>query len=284
MEPTSLTLFLSPHFDDIPLSCGGIAARLANIGGYCIGITVFAEPHDDSAPLSPFMLNMHQEWEQAAGMNVQAINAVRRREEEAAMRTLGLHHEWLEFMDAPYRRSMKDGHYFYVDDPTLFGPPAPEERRRLVRQIADRVREISSKAEAELGVRGRVRVFAPLGIGRHVDHQLVYSAARVLGPRFGVLHYEDYPYVQREGALGRRLDELNLPAKAMTTPITDLIGVKIASIGRYKSQLESLFKPASAMSGAVREYTGAVAAEAGWPEGEYGERVWQMPSIYVVRS
>lgn len=283
MEPTSLTLFLSPHFDDIPLSCGGLAARLANMGAYCIGITVFAAPHDEKVPLSPFMLNMHREWEQAAGMDVKAINGVRRREEDAAMRTLGLHHEWLEFMDAPYRHA-KDGHYFYIDDSTLFGTPAPEERHRLVHQVAERIRAISAKAESDLGVRGRVRVFAPLGIGRHVDHQIVFSAARVLGPRYGVLHYEDYPYVQRDGALARRLDELNLPAKPMATPITDLIGVKIAAIGRYKSQLESLFKPASAMPAEVRAYTGKIAAEAGWREGEYGERVWQLPPVYTLRK
>ena len=76
MEPTSLTLFLSPHFDDVPLSCGGIAARLAGMGAHCIGITVFAAPHDENFPLSPFSQNMHDQWESAAGMNMQAINAV----------------------------------------------------------------------------------------------------------------------------------------------------------------------------------------------------------------
>src|SRR5215203_5631703 len=231
MEPTSLTLFLSPHFDDIPLSCGGIAARLASMGAHCIGITVFAAPHDENIPLSSFSQGMHDRWESAAGMNVQAINAVRRREEEAAMRTLGLHHEWLEFKDAPYRRSAS-GNYFYLDDATLFAVPAREERRLLVRQIADRIREISANTQAKLGVSGRVRVFAPLGIGLHVDHQLVYSAARILGPRFGVLHFEDYPYVDRDGALDNRLKELNVPAIPRVTPISDLIGVKIASIAR----------------------------------------------------
>jgi LmbE family N-acetylglucosaminyl deacetylase len=282
MEPTSLTLFLSPHFDDIPLSCGGIAARLAGMGAHCIGITVFAAPHDENIPLSPFSQNMHDQWESAAGMNVQAINAVRRREEEAAMRTLGLHHEWLEFMDAPYRRSVS-GNYLYVSDATLFALPASEERRVLVHQIADRVKEISSNAQAKLGVRGRVRVFAPLGIGRHVDHQLVFSAARILGPRFGVLHYEDYPYVDREGTLESRLKELSLPAIPRVTPISDLIGVKIASIARYKSQLGMLFKPADSMPEAVRSYTGRVAAQAGRPPGEYAERVWQLPPVYRLR-
>lgn len=282
MEPTPLSLFLSPHFDDIPLSCGGIAARLANLGGYCIGITVFAAPHDESIPLSPFMQNMHNDWESAAGMSINAINEVRRREEDAAMRTLGLHHKWLEFMDAPYRRS-SHGEYVYVDDPTLFGEPSVEERRDLVGRIAARVREISARAQDELGIRGRVRVFAPLGIGNHVDHQLVFAAARTLGPRYGVLYYEDFPYAVREMALEKRLGVLNMPARPRVTPITDLIGIKIGAINRYKSQLESLFKPASSMPEAVRKYTGEVAAAAGWPAGEYAERVWQLPPVYSLK-
>jgi hypothetical protein len=51
----------------------------------------------------------------------------------------------------------------------------------------------------ESGARGRVRVFAPLAIGNHVDHQLVFWAARSLPPRYGALFYEDYPYAARKG-------------------------------------------------------------------------------------
>lgn len=283
MVPLPLTLFLSPHFDDIPLSCGGIAARLSRMGAHCIGITVFAAPHTEGMSLSAFAQNMHNDWESAAGMTMDAINGVRRREEEAAMRLLGLQHEWLDFQDAPYRRG-KGGSYLYTSNDELMGVPAPEERVTLAAEIAATVREISRRAEEQLGARGHVRVFAPLGIGGHVDHQLVFRAARRLGPRFGVLYYEDFPYVTRPNALMSRLQSLGLPAKSRVTPITDLIGVKIAAIARYKSQLGGLFDNPEAMPKAVRDYTGGVAAEAGWPPGEYAEQVWQLPSVYSVRS
>jgi LmbE family N-acetylglucosaminyl deacetylase len=251
------------------------------MGAHCIGITVFAAPHDESVPLSPFMQEMHEGWERAAGMPAQAINAVRRREEDAAMRVLGLHHEWLDFMDAPYRRD-EAGEYPYASSESLFGTPVREERVRLAAEIAEKVRAIATHAEGRLGTRGRVRVFAPLAVGRHVDHQLVFLAARRLGPRFGVLFYEDYPYAARAGALQARLAELGMPAQARATPISDLIGVKIASIARYKSQLEMLFVTGDAMPEAVRTYTGGVAADAGWA-GEYAERVWQLPPVYALR-
>lgn len=280
MDPDTLILFLSPHFDDIPLSCGGIAARLAGVGAHCIGITVFAAPHDPDLPLSAFAQKMHNDWERSDGMSALAINAVRRREEEAAMRLLGLHHEWLDFMDAPYRR-LTNGDYVYTSDVQLFGPPpAAEERRLLTKAIADKVRDVSDKAQARLGVSGRVRVYAPLGVGGHVDHQLVFSAARRLGPRYSVLYYEDWPYASRDGALMARLNNLKLHARPRVTPITDLIGLKIASIARYKSQLDVLFGSADAMPEAVRKYTGTVAQQAGWPNGEYAERAWQLPPVY----
>src|SRR5207253_7421556 len=121
----------------------------------------------------------------------------------------------------------------YTSDQTLVGKVAPEERRTLVPHIAKEITRIAK----ETGARGRVRVFAPLGVGHHVDHQLVFLAARHLGPRYGVLFYEDYPYATKPGAFSARLEELRTPIQPRLTSITDLIGVKIAAIARYKSQL-----------------------------------------------
>ncbi|HEY0069599.1 MAG TPA: hypothetical protein VGE04_06480, partial [Chloroflexia bacterium] len=123
---------------------------------------------------------------------------------------------------------------------------------------------------------------APLGVGHHVDHQLVFRAARRLGPRFGVLYYEDYPYAARQGGLDRRLQELNMPAQPRLTPISELIGLKIAAIARYKSQLDVLFGSSEAMPGAVRDYARWVAASSGASGVQYAERVWHLPPVYSI--
>ena len=99
---------------------------------------------------------------------------------------------------------------------SYFGTVAPEERRLVVPQIADKARAVVVAA----GGRGPVRVFAPLGVGHHVDHQLTFWAARRLGPRFGTLFYEDYPYAGRHGALKSRLAEIGLPAQPLVTPVS----------------------------------------------------------------
>ena len=52
-----------------------------------------------------------------------------------------------------------------------------------------------------------VRVYAPLGIGSHVDHQLVFNAAASLADAgWEVWLYEDIPYALRDGALERRAE------------------------------------------------------------------------------
>lgn len=270
-EP-QVAIFVSPHFDDIPLSCGGIAARMSRSGIRCICVVVFSGPAPEGSPLSPFARELHAEWESAAGTSVQAINEVRREEERQAMRILGLEPVWLDFADAPYR-SNEAGEHFYTSDEKLFGQVAPEERRNLIPRIAEEILRVAREA----GTRGRVRVFAPLGVGHHVDHQLTFRAVRRLGPRFGVLFYEDYPYVARPNALQARMEELNLPMQRRLAPIADLIGVKIASIARYKSQLNILFGSPEAMPAQVRAY--AQSASGGT---HYAERFWYAHPSYLL--
>ncbi len=281
MPESQTAIFLSPHFDDIALSCGGMAARLAKAGARCIGLTVFAAPSREGDVLSPFAEGMHRLWESAAEQRMAAINEVRREEEEGALRLLGLQPVWLKFQDAPYRRG-SSGRHLYTSDPELFGKVAPEEHKTLVPQIAAEIQRVAGVA----GSRGRVRVFAPLGVGNHVDHQLVFHAARRLGPRYGVLFYEDYPYSGHEGALALRLRALGvspvLPQSpnSRTVPISDVIGLKIAAIARYKSQLGVLFGSNEAMPPAVRAYAQSVAGEGN--VSHYVERFWQLPSVWTL--
>src|SRR5258708_37111056 len=115
MPLPSLAIFLSPHFDDIVLSCGGVAARLSRMGARCISITIFTAPAPEGETLSPFAMGMHDEWERSGGGSAKAVNEVRRDEERAAMRLLNLETVWLDLPDAPYRRG-PDGRYLYTSN------------------------------------------------------------------------------------------------------------------------------------------------------------------------
>jgi LmbE family N-acetylglucosaminyl deacetylase len=277
LEKRQLAIFLSPHFDDIPLSCGGMAARLSKAGARCIGLTVFTAPAPEGVLLSAFAQELHDRWERDSP-DKRPVNEVRRDEESAAMRLLGLETTWLDLPDAVYRSSPSGEHYYANRDSLLGSKVAPDERRMLVPFISSEIARVTQEA----GAKGRVRVFAPLGVGGHVDHKLVYMAARRLGPRYGVLYYEDYPYAAKEGALAARLGEIGLPMQGRLISISDLIGLKIAAIARYKSQVPMLFDGEDKMPAAVRAYAQSVAGPTGGLQ--YAERYWHIPSLYLIKT
>jgi LmbE family N-acetylglucosaminyl deacetylase len=123
------------------------------------------------------------------------------------------------------------------------------------------------------------KVYFPLGVGGHVDHQLCREVGvRLLqegrrwvmpGPEYAgiVTFYEDFPYAWWNDF--RRLEDLGedplagLPAdvsiSAEFADITDQIERKITGISLYESQIERLFDGTIAMADAVRQYGRAVA-------------------------
>ena len=255
-----------------------MAARLSRLGARCIALTIFTAPAPSGVPLSKYAQGLHTSWESARDSATdEAINETRREEERQAMRLLGLEHVWLDLPDAPYRRSAA-GDPFYTSDAQLMGRVAAEERHGVVPYIAEQIRRVAE----ETGLRGRVRVFAPLGVGHHVDHQLAYLATRRLPPRYGLAYYEDYPYAAKQGALLARLQELDLPMQGRIVSISELLGVKIAAIARYKSQLPVLFGSSDAMPAAVRAYTQTVAAAGGSTSITHAERFWFFPPSYAL--
>jgi len=136
------------------------------------------------------------------------------------------------------------------------------------------------------------RVYFPLGVGGHVDHQLCREVGvRLLheprrwvmpGPDYAgmVAFYEDFPYALWNGFRG--LDGLgaepfaDLPRDVSLKPvyadITDELEAKIMGISLYESQIERLFDGTREMANAVRSH-GRVIAELGGVDGS-AERYW----------
>jgi len=136
------------------------------------------------------------------------------------------------------------------------------------------------------------RVYLPLGVGGHVDHQLCREVGIQLlqegrrwvmpGPDYtgSVAFYEDFPYAwwtDFRGVGDLAGDPLaSLPDGVSVIPefadITDQIERKIMGIDLYQSQLERLFDGTPQMADAVRRY-GRVLGELGEVPGS-AERYW----------
>ncbi len=141
------------------------------------------------------------------------------------------------------------------------------------------------------------KVYVPLGVGGHVDHQLCREGGlRLLqesrrwvmpGPEYAgiVTFYEDFPYAWWNDF--RRLDELpagaleRLPADVALAPeyadVTDQLERKITGIGLYASQIDRLFAGQRQMADAVRGYGRQIGALGG-VDG-FAERYWASEPI-----
>lgn len=264
--PHSALLFVSPHFDDVALSCGGAVATSAAAGADARIVTMFGGAPPADAPLAPFARQLLHEW--GTPTFADALR-VRRAEDEAAARTLGAPLVTLPLVDGAFR------HTGYPDWPSMLVAPAPQDAG-FPAQIADALRGTGFITPDTVLV-------GPLGVGRHVDHRLVLAALRQLaGEVAAVWLYEDfpyaigYPYTAHDDLPNAVRDALRTAYAVGVTPEPQTVDIaahletRIRAIECYTSQIPVLF-PETPMPAAVRDYAASVAGGAG-----AAERFWPL--------
>ena len=180
---------------------------------------------------------------------------------------------WLDLLDAVFRG--------YEGDEQLLGAPRADDPAPV-----DLLRREIARLEPS-------RVYLPLGIGGHVDHQLARNAGMALlhdarawvmpGPDYTgrIAFYEDFPYAWWEDF--GRLEDMpgdalaGLPAGVSLTAefadVGDVLERKVRGILLYESQIERLFDDEAAAAAAVRGYAARV-ADIGSVTGGAAERYW----------
>ena len=208
-------------------------------------------------PLSPFAEELHAAW----GAPAREVFAIRRREEKAALDRLGAQVSYLGFLDCIYRGS--NDHFFYTSNDGIFGSIHPPD--------AILVDALLSEMDALGTLAPEAKVYAPLAIGNHVDHQLVRQAAERWRGR-DLIYYEDYPYAQREEADAQVAQRLNnqfemQPNHSLTVSMSEeALRAKIDAIQLYASQLDVLFGSKDHVETDVRTFARQRAGEIGWAE------------------
>lgn len=252
-------VYLAPHLDDGVLSCGGTIHRQVAAGEGVLVITLFAGDPPDGRPLSAFAQDQpaHQT---GAPWPV----ALRRAEDLAALALLGAEASHLGFPDAIYR-SDPGGAWLYDDLASLLGevhPADPVTPEALAGEVA------ACLPDGEL-----LTLYAPLAVGRHVDHQLAHQAARLLSQRdYDLAFYEDYPYAEGPGMVADALTVAGAEhweGKVVSLAAAD-VTAKVAALGYYRSQLAVLFGEAESMPSRVWSF----AATRG-PRAKLAERIWR---------
>lgn len=226
-------IFLSPHFDDVALSCGGLVWDLAQLGHRVeIWTLMGGFPPDDA--YSEFAQQNHLRW----GLSGRTAIRMRRAEDLAACEVLGAQPHHFDWPDAIYRRDPATAAPLVTNNEALFGKP-PEET--LVKAI---------QARLETEIPQAAFVVCPLGLGGHLDHLAVSRAAKTLEGE--IFYYADYPYI---------LDTLGFPGHQETqlNKKPHPLGAEALSHWQdavlcYKSQISDFWRDEAEARLALRNY------------------------------
>ena len=254
-------VYLSPHLDDAVLSCGGAIHRQVAAGEQVTVITIFAGDADPDTELPAFALTQHEYWG-----NPRAPMALRRAEDTAALALLGATSLHLDYQDAVYR-SGADGEWLYNHEQALWERVHPDDplARDGIDLLAGHLASLVPQAGAQV-------VYAPLGLGHHVDHQIVHAAARkLLSGATRMAFYEDYPYGEKPGALEAALlvagaQDWRVEVVALDAPD---ITAKIAALAYYRTQLAGLFGSVEAMPNRIWSFCASRSSQS-----VLAERIW----------
>ena len=223
-------LVISPHLDDAVLSCAALMRRMAARAPVTV-VTLFSsaapEPHTRAA--RTFL-------GQCGAADAQELFAARRREDVAVLDGLGVRHVHLGQPDALFRRRADPSGLLRRAGRVL---PEVDHRYPTFRfdialgRVSRGDRGLRETLVAELaGLARDATVFAPLGVGRHVDHLL----ARAVGERLGAVLYADFPYTVRDPGA-----EAVAAGGLRPWAWTDGLDARRPAIAGYRTQVDALF-------------------------------------------
>jgi LmbE family N-acetylglucosaminyl deacetylase len=265
-------LFLSPHSDDVALSCGGLVARLRARHEHVV-IATFYGGAGSLAQLTPYQREALGFGERRVTLSPTDVMEERAREDRAYAAALDARVVGVGLPDAVFRG--------YEGEAALMGEarsddPAP----------ASAMAELLHTVKPEVA-------YVPLSIGGHVDHRQVFhaGASELGGGRAGsfssltcrLVFYEDFPYAwwsDFRGLENLRPDQLaDLPPSIGLTPeyvlVDDWLDRKLKGIRAYSSQIRRLFGSEAEMERAVRERAEKVGEAGGFGP---AERFWRAES------
>lgn len=240
-------IYLSPHLDDVALSCGGQIFQRTRAGESVLVATVMAgDPQPGTT--SQFADELHKRWSLANN-----VSAARRVEDVAACHVMGADYLHLSLPDCIYRQDPESGQFLYNSEQDLFGPVHPAEAP-LIARLARLFSELPSTDQ----------VFLPLGVGNHVDHQVTRQAAQLGLNRHFAAYYEEYPYSQIEDAVTVVVDAEDNWQMDLMSLTEDALSAKIEAIACFRSQISTFFTGLEDMAHHVRRYNSTLGGERLW--------------------
>lgn len=231
-------IFFSPHIDDAIFSCGGLILKLLPKEKVLI-VNVFCgtDQLKEKGYAQKYLRFCHCR-------NSKEYFSIRKTEEKALSLKFSFESLFLPFSEALFR-SRKRGlsqKYLYNTKKKLFDQ-VNQHDKALVRKIKESISEIMLKTKNK-----KVVLYFPLGLGKHVDHQIVNQ----IGKNFSdqnkklkntkIYFYQDFPYELWEDKKKVTLDHKKLFKRENKIFLCqDELDQKKAMINSYPSQVAALF-------------------------------------------
>lgn len=226
---------LAPHLDDAALSCGALMIHAAEHTTVTV-VTFFTEVGQP-----PYTLSTRRYLHQVGERSAQILFQKRKAEDRAALEAFGITCVHVGLADAGFRRRpdtglrslcarlipelgyiypiyrvhITSGHIAAADSGTL-------------RDVCDIIQRLAGT--------GPSLILSPLGVGHHVDHVLVRSAAERSGTQ--VVYYSDFPYNQQHPVHDAFIRRKGL----VETQWSGLSAAKLELIRAYGTQTRALFR------------------------------------------
>lgn len=255
--PSETHVIISPHFDDGVFSCGGAARQLTAAGHVVLVITMMGGLFDGELPETPILADLHRRW----GAGVDPLRQ-RQIEDERASRALGVDFMHVPLPDCVYR--LAGDMALYPSEESLFGAVHPADYApRLLKGI--QIPELETATQ----------VYLPLGVGHHVDHQIVrdwgMTQMRDVPDPSALRFYVEFPYSKADRSTEMALGAIDLPLEPADVTLSQAeMKAKIGAIACYDSQISTFWPDLEAMERDVRRaFTDSVS-------GAYVERFWKI--------
>jgi LmbE family N-acetylglucosaminyl deacetylase len=196
-ESGSAAVILSPHLDDAVLSCG---ALLAHLVGKCpvTVVTVFTQ----AAP-PPWSLPARLQLRAIGVTDVDDFYEERRAEDTKVLAEIGAAVVHLGLRDAMFRRvgDTAGRHLLPGRWPAYPTFRFDIARGRVARSDAGLPADVGALVGKAVRQAGAGVLFAPLGVGRHVDHLITRQASHYLPAaqhlKLRTVYYSDFPYSEK---------------------------------------------------------------------------------------
>ncbi len=238
------TIFLSPHFDDVALSCGGLVWQETQAGKK-VSIWTICAGEIPAGPLSAFAQKLHQRWQTGE----QAV-AQRRDEDIVSCKILGADYRHFDIPDCIYRfqenitvidnQAAMQRQHLYSEE-TFLGELHPADDH-LVEMLSNILQQNLSK---------QAQIICPLSLGGHVDHRLARKMAEQIGRK--LKYYADYPYSVQHP---QEVAQLELAGWQKSIYPISALGLQAwqESVAAHRSQISTFWKDTDDMRQAIADY------------------------------